>query len=232
MYTKDGTESYVETKLDQKLQHELSFYAKFSDTYTKSDVDAKLEALTTTGDVATNKNNITKLDGKTAGLSADGKSLNGMNSVETDALKVTGEISNGAGVTTTLADIDASMKRTDMNKTWISKLNAKTTNITHDATGTSVDGVTFNAGAVTGVTSINGTKIGVPESGEYISQDGSIWGNMKKVDTQVKTNADAIGNNTTAIAELGTKVGTVGTGTYLDPTKSVGDNLGFFTDVR
>ncbi len=227
VYTKDGTESYVETKLDQKLQHELSFYAKFSDTYTKSDVDAKLEALTTTGDVATNKNNITKLDGKTAGLSADGKSLNGMNSVETDALKVTGEISNGAGVTTTLADIDASMKRTDMNKTWISKLNAKTTNITHDATGTSVDGVTFNAGAVTGVTSINGTKIGVPESGEYISQDGSIWGNMKKVDTQVKTNADAIGNNTTAIAELGTKVGTVGTGTYLDPTKSVGDNLGF-----
>lgn len=227
VYTKDGTESYVETKLDQKLQHELSFYAKFSDTYTKSDVDAKLEALTTTGEVATNKDNITTLKGKTVGLSTDGKSLNGMNSVETDALKVTGEISNGAGVTTTLADIKDSMDRTDMNKTWIGKLNAKTTNITHDATGTSVDGVTFNAGAVTGVTSINGTKIGVPESGEYISQDGSIWGNMKKVDTQVKTNADAIGNNTTAIAELGTKVGTVGTGTYLDPTKSVGDNLGF-----
>lgn len=192
--------------------------------------------------ITTNETNIIALQTKTTGLSADGKSLNGMNSVETDALTVKGAISNGAGVTTTLADIDASMKQTDTNKedianlqtktntqqAWIGKLKDKTTKITYDASnGTSVDGVTFNAGAVTGVTSINGTKIGVPESGEYISQDGSIWGNMKKVDTQVKTNADAIGNNTTAIAELGTKVGTVGTGTYLDPTKSVGDNLGF-----
>lgn len=231
VYTKDGTESYVQDKVETEIRSALNYYYTKSDVdanyYTKSAVDTQLEALTTTGEVATNKDNITKLDGKTAGLSDDGKSLNGMNSVETDALKVTGEISNGAGVTTTLADIKDSMDRTDMNKTWIGKLNAKTTNITHDATGTSVDGVTFNAGAVTGVTSINGTKIGVPESGEYISQDGSIWGNMKKVDTQVKTNADAIGNNTTAIAELGTKVGTVGTGTYLDPTKSVGDNLGF-----
>ena len=235
VYTKDGTESYVQDKVETEIRSALNYYYTKSDVdanyYTKSAVDTQLEALTTTGEVATNKDNITKLDGKTAGLSDDGKSLNGMNSVETDALKVTGEISNGAGVTTTLADIKDSMDRTDMNKTWIGKLNAKTTNITHDATGTSVDGVTFNAGAVTGVTSINGTKIGVPESGEYISQDGSIWGNMKKVDTQVKTNADAIGNNTTAIAELGTKVGTVGTGTYLDPTKSVGDNLGFFADV-
>ncbi len=230
VYTKDGTESYVQDKVETEIRSALNYYYTKSDVdanyYTKSAVDTQLEALTTTGEVATNKDNITKLDGKTAGLSDDGKSLNGMNSGETDALKVTGEISNGAGVTTTLADIKDSMDRTDMNKTWIGKLNAKTTNITHDATGTSVDGVTFNAGAVTGVTSINGTKIGVPESGEYISQDGSIWGNMKKVDTQVKTNADAIGNNTTAIAELGTKVGTVGTGTYLDPTKSVGENLG------
>ena len=216
---------------EQQINNKLNEKADKSDTYTKSqtytqDQVKKLIKDLSTGEVTTNKNNITKLDGKTAGLSADGKSLNGMNSVETDALTVKGAISNGAGVTTTLADIKDSMDRTDMNKTWIGKLNAKTTNITHDATGTSVDGVTFNAGAVTGVTSINGTKIGVPESGEYISQDGSIWGNMKKVDTQVKTNADAIGNNTTAIAELGNKVGTVGTGTYLDPTKSVSENLG------
>lgn len=162
----------------------------------RTDLDAAKEKITT------NETNITALQKKTTGLTDDGKSLNGMNSVETDALTVKGEISNGAGVTTTLEKIAASMDRTDMNKTLIGKLNAKTTNITHDANGTSVDGVTFNAGAVTGVTSINGTKIGMQESGKYISQDGSIWGNMKKVDTQVETNEKNIETNKTAITNL------------------------------
>ena len=183
----------------------------------KSELDAAKEKITT------NETNITALQKKTTGLSDDGKSLNGMNNVETGALKVTGEISNGAGVTTTLEKIAASMDRTDMNKTWIGKLNAKTTNITHDATGTSVDGVTFNAGAVTGVTSINGTKIGTPEGGKYISQDGSIWGNMKKVDTQVET-------NTTAIAQEKTdRENAIGSLTedknYIKKDKNVSDNL-------
>ena len=77
VYTKDGTESYVETKLDQKLQHELSFYAKFSDTYNKDQVDAKLEALTTTGDVATNKNNINDLKIKAESTGATLTDLSG-----------------------------------------------------------------------------------------------------------------------------------------------------------
>ena len=183
----------------------------------KSELDAAKEKITT------NETNITALQKKTTGLSDDGKSLTSMNNVETGALKVTGEISNGAGVTTTLADIKDSMDRTDMNKTWIGKLNAKTTNITHDATGTSVDGVTFNAGAVTGVKSINGTEIGTKESGEYIHQDNSIWGNMKKVDTQVKTNADAIAQEKTdrenAIGSLTEDKN------YIKKDKNVSDNL-------
>ena len=183
----------------------------------KSELDAAKEKITT------NETNITALQKKTTGLSDDGKSLTSMNNVETGALKVTGEISNGAGVTTTLADIKDSMDRTDMNKTWIGKLNAKTTNITHDATGTSVDGVTFNAGAVTGVKSINGTEIGTKESGEYIHQDNSIWGNMKKVDTQVKTNADAIAQEKTdrenAIGNLTEDKN------YIKKDKNVSDNL-------
>ena len=232
----------------------------------KTELDAAKEKITT------NETNITALQKKTTGLSDDGKSLIDMNSVETGALTVKGEISNGAGVTTTLAEIDASMKRTDTNKTWIGKLNERTTNITHDATGTSVDGVTFNAGAVTGVKSINGIDIGdtqvdmngkkltgvgtingidigdtqvdmngknltdvgtingidlgTKQKGNYISQDGSIWGNMMEVDGQVKTNADNIETNKNDITALNNKVGTVGTGDYLDPTKSVGDNLG------
>ena len=172
----------------------------------KTELDAAKEKITT------NETNITALQKKTTGLSDDGKSLIDMNSVETGALTVKGEISNGAGVTTTLADIKGSMTQTAANKdaidtlqtttngqqTAIDGLNAKTTKITYDAAlGTNVDGVTFNAGAVTGVKSINGTEIGTKESGTYISQDGSIWGNMKNVDTQVKTNADAIAQEKT-----------------------------------
>ena len=184
----------------------------------KSDLDAAKAKITENG------NNITALQKKTTGLSTDGKSLNDMNSVETEALTVKGEISNGAGVTTTLTDINESMKQTGTNKTWIGRLKDKTTKITYDASnGTSVDGVTFNAGAVTGVTSINGTKIGVQESGEYIHQDNSIWGNLKTVDTQVKTNADAIAKETedrkAAIGEL-----TVD-GKYIKKGMNVSDNL-------
>lgn len=201
----------------------------------QSDLDAAKAKITT------NETNITALQKKTTGLSDDGKSLTEMNSVETGALTVKGEIKNDAGVTTTLTDIKASMDKANANETAIGQLqttttnqqtaidglNKKTTKITYDAAlGTSVDGVTFNAGAVTGVTSINGTEIGTKESGSYISQDGSIWGNMKKVDTQVKTNADNIETNKNDITKLDAKVGTVGTGTYLDPIKSVGENLG------
>lgn len=201
----------------------------------KSELDAAKAKITT------NETNITTLQKKTTGLSDDGKSLTEMNSVETGALTVKGEIKNDAGVTTTLTDIKASMDKANANETAIGQLqttttnqqtaidglNKKTTKITYDASnGTSVDGVTFNAGAVTGVTSINGTVIGTKESGEYIHQDNSIWGNMKNVDTQVTTNADNIKKNKDDIAALDTKVGTVGTGEYLDPTKSVGENLG------
>lgn len=199
-----GAVTTAGTNVDTKLAD----YAKTADVDTKLAGKAnKTDLENATNRITTNEGNITALQNKTAKLSADGTELTGMTTVsgttvsgtnvEAGALKVTGEISNGAGVTTTLADIKDSMDRTDMNKTWIGKLNAKTTNISHDATGTSVDGVTFNAGAVTGVTSINGTKIGVQESGEYIHQDNSIWGNMKKVDTQVKTNADAIAQEKT-----------------------------------
>ena len=196
----------------------------------KSDLDEAKAKITE------NQGKITDLQKKTTGLSNDGKSLTSMNNVETGALKVTGQISDGT-VNTTLAKIDASMKQTETNKgdiadlkkktntqqTWIGRLNDRTTNITHDATGTSVDGVTFNAGAVTGVTSINGTKIGTPEGGKYISQDGSIWGNMKKVDTQVETNADAI------VQEKTDRENAIGNLTedknYIKKDKNVSDNL-------
>lgn len=234
VYSKTDADTTFATKTELNAKADTTALGEYAKTV---DVNNALNAKANKTDLDTANGKITDLQAKTANLSADGKELTGMttvsgakvsgDNVEAGALKVIGEISNGAGVTTTLADIKDSMDQTGTNKTWIGRLKDKTTKITYDASnGTSVDGVTFNAGAVTGVTSINGTKIGTQEGGTYIHQDNSIWGNMKNVDTQVTTNADNIKKNKDDITALDTKVGTVNTGTYLDPIKSVGDNLG------
>ena len=261
-----SAEVYSKTEADAKYatQTALGDYAKSAEVYSKTEADAKYATQAALGDYAksadvnnalsakadktdldTANGRIDALQTKTTGLSPDGKSLTGMDKVETGTLKVTGEISNDAGVHTTVEKIATSIEQTNTNKadiatnkaniaalqtttngqqTAIDGLNAKTTKITYDVSnGTSVDGVTFNAGAVTGVTSINGTEIGTKESGSYISQDGSIWGNMKKVDTQVKTNADAIAKEKTdrekAIGNLTEDKN------YIKKDKNVSDNL-------
>ena len=181
VYTKEGTESYVQSKLD--------------DYYTKTGVDdkinEKIEALTTTGAVAKNKDNIGKLQTKTNKLSSDGTKLTNMTAVSgatvsgtkvnAGALKVTGEISDGT-VNTTLAEINASMTQTDTNKadivnlktttgkqdTAIKDLQKKTTNISYaDGAGTSIDGITVKDGnivgngnsAITGLTNVETKNI-------------------------------------------------------------------------
>lgn len=118
---------------------------------------------------------ITDLQAKTAKLSDDGTALTDMTTVsgttvsgtnvEAGALKVKGEISNGAGVTTTLADIKGSMTQTAANKdaidtlqtttngqqTAIDKLNEKTAEISHaDGGGTKISGVTIKDGNIVG----------------------------------------------------------------------------------
>ena len=153
--------STVDSKLNEKADKSNTFTK--SQTYSQGQVKKLINDLKT-GEVATNKANITTLDGKTAGLSADGKSLTDMNRVETGALKVTGEISDGT-VNTTLAKIDASMKQTETNKgdivdlqaktytqqTWIGKLKDKTTEISYaDGEGTKISGVTIKNGNIVG----------------------------------------------------------------------------------
>ena len=157
----------------------------------QSDLDAAKAKITT------NETNITALQTKTTGLSADGKSLNSMNRVETDALKVTGAISDGAGVTTTLVDIKASMTQTETNKgdiadlksktdtqqTWIGRLKDKTTQISYDpAKGTTVNGVEFkdsevdaNGKGLTGVSTLNTT--GDATVGGDLNATGKVSGN-------------------------------------------------------
>ena len=237
VYTKEGTESYVQKNTYTKSQ-----------TYTQEQVKKLINDLKT-GDVATNKANITALAGKTAGLSADGKSLNDMNSVETDALTVKGGISNGAGVTTTLTDIKASMNKADANETAIGKLQAttngqqtaiddlkkKTTKIDYDVASdaTNVNGmkvgqqVDMGGKNLTDVGTINGIDIGdaqVDMKAKNLTGVGTINGiDLGTVDAQVKTNADAIAKETedrkAAIGEL-----TVD-GKYIKKGMNVSDNL-------
>lgn len=194
VYTKEGTEFYVAGEIRYLTEH---------------------------GDVVTNKNNIITLQGKTAGLSADGKSLNSMNNVETDALKVTGQISNGT-VTTTLADINESMKQTGDNKTAIDKLNEKTTDISWAAgEGTKISGVTIKDGnivgngnsAITQLANVGTDKInGKSLAGTTVATEKEV-ANAVKAETDARTEADnkleeKITKNTQDIATLNGKVAT------------------------
>lgn len=194
-----------------------------------------------TNRIAANEGEITALKNKTGQLSADGKELKDMttvsgttvsgDNVKAGELTVTGEIKDGAGVTTTLAKINDSMTQTATNKTDIATLQTttnnqqtaiddlkkRTTKIGYDAANdiTSVNGmkvgqqVDMGGKNLTNVGTINGIDLGTKEGGNYISQDGSIWGNMKTVDTQVKTNANNIETNKNAITTLDTKVGEI-----------------------
>ena len=111
VYTKDGTESYVHDKVETEIRSALNYYYTKTDVdanyYKKSDVDTKLEALTTTGDVATNKNNINDLKIKAESTGATLTDLSGRMAVaesDIDGLQ--------AGMSTAQSDI--STLKTDM----------------------------------------------------------------------------------------------------------------------
>lgn len=160
------------------------------------------------GKVAALEGNITALQNKTAKLSPDGKSLTGMDKVETDALKVTGQISNGT-VNTTLEAIDASMKQTVKNKediatlqgttngqqTAIDDLKQRTKEISYaDGDGTRISGVTIKDGnivgngnsAITGLTKVETDSI------KTDSINGkSLEGTKVATEKEVKAETDA-----------------------------------------
>ena len=116
------------------------------------------------------------------------------------------------------AKIDANTtKITDLQTTTVGQAGAikdlkdRTTNISYDSgkQSTSINGIEIGSKQVdmggkdlTDVGTINGIALGEKESGNYISKDGSILGNMKNVDTQVGTNEKNIETNKTAITNL------------------------------
>lgn len=81
----------------------------------------------------------------------------------------------------------------------VDKLKAKTTNISYTAgTGTTVDGVTINNGAVTGVKSINDKKV--------VFEDGTVYINKDADKNQIKIGTDGkviIGKTSSAYDEDG-----------------------------
>ena len=136
--------------------------------------------------ITTNEGNITDLQNKTGQLSADGKELKDMTTVsgttvsgtnvEAGALKVTGVISDDAGVTTTLEKIDASMTQTVKNKEDIANLKTKT-----DGQQTAINGLNekttqISYDAANHITSVNGMKVGqqVDMGGKDIINAGAL----------------------------------------------------------
>ena len=214
VYTQEGTESYVEQAL--------------TNYDTKDKVTEKIEALRT-GDVATNKDNIVTLKTKTDKLSPDGTALTGMTTVngttvsgatvEAGALTVKGEISNDAGVTTTLADIKGSMTQTAANKDaidtlktktdgqqgTIDELKQKTAEISHaDGGGTKISDVTIKAGNIigTGNSAITGLTKVETDSIKTDSINGkSLTGTNVATEKNVKDVADAVKAETDARKE-------------------------------
>ena len=145
--------------------------------------------------ITTNESNIAALKTKTANLSDDGTALNGMTTVETDALKVTGAISDGAGVNTTLADINDSIKQTGDNKTAIDKLDEKTKEISWAAgEGTKISGVTIKDGNIVGNGSSAITQLANVETDEINGK--SLTGTTVATEKEVKDVADAVKTET------------------------------------
>lgn len=202
-----ANEADVNTKLAKK--------ADATSVFTKDEVNTKLTDYAKSDDVYT----ITAADGKfatSAALTTAKNELDGK--IDSNTTRITDLQTTTAGQAGAIKD-----------------LKDRTTNISYDSgkQSTSINGIEIGSKQVdmggkdlTDVGTINGIALGEKESGNYISKDGSILGNMKNVDTQVGKNVVAIGDNTTAITKLDNKVGKVGAGNYLDSIKSVGENLG------
>lgn len=249
----DASSGLVKDVNDLKTQG-TTLNNALGDKANKSDLDAA------TNRISTNEGNITALQTKTAKLSDDGTELNGMTTVGTGALKVTGGISNGTGVTTTLDAIDASMKQTVTNKddidtlktttngqqTAIDKLNEKTTQISYDpAQGTTVNGVDFKDAEVdahgkglTGVSTLHTTGAatigGALTAAGLDAGTGAITGGSLSVTGEVKGNRVDAGSGeikTTGVVNAGT-LNTTGNATVGGELNATGKVSGNGLDAR
>ena len=204
---------------------------------------------------------ITKLETKTGNLSTDGKSLTGMDAVSgttvsgdtvnAGSLKVTGEISNGNGVTTTLEKINASMEKTNQNADKVADLEKKTTRINYDAANdkTTINGVGIsntqvdmggkditNAGALTATGKVTGegvdagdgaiTTAGAVNAGSLNVTDASHFKGDVTMDNKLSVTGDTSLNKTDVNGALTAK-GDVILGTNTAQTVTVNGTADF-----
>lgn len=184
-------------------------------------------------DLDTANGEITALKNKTANLSDDGKELKDMttvsgttvsgDNVKAGELTVTGEIKDGAGVTTTLAKINDSMTQTATNTGNIANLKTKT-----DGQQTAIDDLKkkttkIDYDAANDTTSINGIKVGdqVDMGGKKLTNVGTING-IDIGDAQV----DMKEKNLTGVGTInGTEIGTKVDGNYIHQDSSIWGNM-------
>lgn len=159
-------------------------------------------------DVATLK---TTVGDASSGLVKDVNDLNtaiGTKANQSDLVAATNRITaNEGNITelqrrTTNIDYDVANNTTSINGMKVGQqVDMGGKNLTDVGTINGIDigdtQVDMNGKNLTGVGTINGIDLGTKQKGNYISQDGSIWGNMMQVDDQVKTNADAIAQEVT-----------------------------------
>ena len=203
----------------EKKANKADVYSKTDadDTFaTKTELNEKADATELAGKanktdlenatnrITANEGNINNLQKKTANLSDDGKELTGMttvrgttvsgDNVEAGALKVTGGISDGAGVTTTLAAINDSMTQTATNKTDIAALQNKT-----DGQQTAIDDLKkrttkIDYNTATDTTSVNGVKVG-----QQVDMGGKDITNARALTATGKVTGDGVDAGTGAI---------------------------------
>lgn len=157
-----------------------------------TDVKAAIEAKAAKTDVEINKNAISTLE-QTVGNASSGL--------------VKDVADNKVAIAANTTALDAKADKTDLNTAndKITALEGKTTKISYDSTNeiTTVDGVTFKAGAVSGVKSIN-DKI-------KFANDGTVTFNDKikiSADSTTVTFNEGKPNGQVQISENGIKVGT------------------------
>lgn len=223
----------AKTELDAKANTDLSNLTADGETKIKNIMSADMN-------LKANKDTVTALEGRVGGV--EGK-VTTLETTVGDAssglvrdvaeLRTQGTTLNNALVSKAdKSDLDEAKAKIAVNEGNITALQTKTQKINHDVANdtTSVNGmkvgqkqVDMGGKDLTNVGTINGIDLGTKQTGNYISQDGSIWGNMMKVDTQVKTNADAIAKETAdrkaAIGELAVD------GKYIEKGMNVSDNL-------
>ena len=212
VYTADATDSLVHDKVETGIRSELNYY------YKKSDVDAKLEALTTTGDVATNKNNINDLKIKAESTGATLTDLSGrMTVAESDIGTLKGEMSTAKSDIGTLKG-DMSTAKSNINDL---KIKAESTGAT----------LTDLSGRMTVAESDIGTL-----KGEMSTAKSDI-GTLKTKDTELEQKIDKeIQDRENAIKATNDRTGGIarnleGTQTTIEGIVKV-DNQGNVKDVK